>query len=653
MDCRDIGKKAGAGRDASYIVVAGNPNVGKTALFNGLSGLYADVSNFPGTTIDICYGRAGRHIIIDTPGAYSISSFTGEEVLVRDLVLSADTVIDVVDAAHLERDLFLALHLIDLGLPLIVALNMSDETLRYGLKVDREALEDILGVPVVQTVAVKGKGLKLLMERLPEARKGNREFGLQKRLAEMAGELGTSEALALLLLEGDAFTAKALNLPPGSERMYLYKKRRQRVNEIVRAVTSSVASEKNFLDTLGRVMIRPLTGFPILVLVLILVYLVVGVFFAQVVVDFTEGSLMEGYYEPFIRSVLSGYVDLNSAAGVILAGQYGLFTMTVTYVLGLLTPLVVGFFFVMSILEDTGYLPRIVVLMDRLLAFVGLNGMAVIPIILGFGCVTAAIITTRLLSSERERRIAIFLLALTVPCSAQLAIVTSIMARQGISYFILYALIILAVMITAGMALSRILPGASTPLIMDLPHLRLPRIDNVIVKTRMRSWQFLKEAFPLFVGGALFLSILKITGMMDMIQNSMDPVTVGWLNLPRESANAFIMGFIRREFGPAGMMTVPMSEGQKFILMVTLTLFVPCITSVMMIFKERGWKEGAGIWLSVLILAFVLGGLIARLLQLLSAASGPNAPALMIGATALFIAVVLVLGSKRKKVSQQ
>jgi len=461
---------------------------------------------------------------------------------------------------------------------------------------------------VVPTVAVENEGIRALADQLPKARSGCRDPLLRQRLAAMARELGTSEALALLLLEGDSTTAEMLHLPPGTERMQLYGDRRGRVNSIAGLVSSDVQASGSFLDNLGHLMIKPVTGFPILLVVLALLYLVVGVFFAQVVVDFTEGTLMEGYYQPFVRSALAYYIDLNSPLGVILTGQFGLITMAVTYVLGLLTPLVFGFFLVLSLLEDSGYLPRIAVLMDRLLSIIGLNGMAIIPIILGFGCVTAAIITTRLLPSDRERRIVIFLLALAVPCSAQLALVTAIMARQGLSYFIMYILIILIVITTAGIILARILPGYSTPLLLDLPHLRIPRLDNVLIKTWMRSWHFLKEAFPLFVGGALFLSILKVTGTLDFIQASMDPVTVGWLHLPRESASAFIMGFIRREFGPAGILDIPMSEGQKFVLMVTLTLFVPCITSVMVMFKERGWKEGALIWFSVFILAFFIGG---------------------------------------------
>ncbi|MFZ5597827.1 MAG: ferrous iron transport protein B [Bacillota bacterium] len=650
MECRDFRIKAGLGENARCIVVVGNPNVGKTALFNALTGIYGDVSNFPGTTMEVCYGRVGGDIIIDTPGVYGISSFTGAEELVKDLVISADAVLDVVDAGNLERDLFLTLHLIDLGLPVIVALNMADETSRCGLTVDISALESILGVPVVRTVAVEGKGIDSLVKRLPRAQKGHSDPALRDRLAAMAPELGASEAMALLLLEGDVPTAKKLGMPPGGDRAYYYKKRRARADEIAAMASAEAKTGNNFLDMLGHAMIRPLTGFPILVLVLAFIYLFVGVLFAQVVVDFTEGAIMEGHYEPFVRAFLAQYIDLQAPLGVILTGQFGLLTMVFTYVLGLLAPLVFGFFLMLSVLEDSGYLPRVAILADRLLGVIGLNGLAVIPLVLGFGCVTAATITTRLLPTDRERRIAIFLLALAVPCSAQLAFVTAIMARLGIVYFLLYVVIILGVMLTAGVFMDRFLPGSSSPLILDLPRLRMPRGDNILVKTWMRSWQFLKEAFPLFVGGALFLSLLRITGLLDMVQNSMEPVTVGWLNLPRETANAFIMGLIRRDFGTAGILGMPLSAAEQFVAMVSLTLFVPCIASVMIIFKERGWKEGLVIWISVLALAIIIGGLVSKLLGFSISVGGQSAPAIMLASVFLIVSGSLVLAGIGRRV---
>jgi ferrous iron transport protein B len=205
-------------------------------------------------------------------------------------------------------------------------------------------------------------------------------------------------------------------------------------------------------------------------------------------------------------------------------------------------------------------------------------------------------------------------------------------------------------MVLAGMALARFLPGFSTPLLLNVPQLRLPRADNVLMKTWMRSWQFLKEAFPVFIGGALILSLLKLTGMLDAVQSSMEPITMGWLNLPRESANAFIMGLIRRDFGTAGILGMPLSVGEQFVAMVSLTLFVPCIASVMIIFKERGWKEGLVIWMAVLVLAFFIGGLVSKLLWFMTGLAGTQAPVLMIALLLLLTAGALGYTTLAKRV---
>ena len=604
------------GPGARRLVLVGNPNVGKSVIFNALTGLYMDVSNFPGTTQQITCGRVGQDALMDTPGVYGLSSFNEEERIAREIVLGADIVINVVDAVHLQRDLFLTQQVIDMGIPVVVALNMVDEAARNGLEINYRLLENLLGVSVVPTVAVTKKGLELLKNQLDEATPGNAEPELMNRLASYTPKLPRREGV--LILEGDGEVAQILGVEPGGWRDQIYLARRRRVNEVADRVISEVYREATFGIRLGHWMIRPITGFPILMLSLWMVYHLVGVFFAQTVVDFTEGVIMEGYYEPAIRGLIGSVMDLDSVGGEILAGQFGLLTMTISYIVGLLFPLVLGFFLVLSVLEDSGYLPRIAILVDRALTTLGLNGQAVIPLILGFGCVTMASITTRMLGSDRERRIAIFLLALAVPCSAQLAFITAVLAGLGPSFLILYILIIFSVLVGVGTLLGRFLPGYPTPLMIDLPPMRLPRLQNVTIKAWTKTYQFLVEAFPLFAGGALLLSVLKLTGALYSIQVAMEPLTVGWLQLPRDAANAFLMGFIRRDFGTAGILSIPMLPVQQFIALVTLTLFIPCIAATMVIFKERGWKEGLVIWPSVFILAFFFGGLLAQLFSLLA-----------------------------------
>ncbi|MGQ9558270.1 MAG: ferrous iron transport protein B [Desulfurispora sp.] len=613
--CRKV--KEGLGLQGRCIVLVGNPNVGKTALFNALTGTYVDVSNFPGTTVDVVYRALGQDLLLDTPGVYGLSSFTAAERVTREAVAGADLVINVISALHLERDLFLTLQLIDAGLPLVVVLNMVDEAAARQVEVDHRALAGLLGVPVVPAVAVEKRGVRDVLEALSAARAGRAPQELEDRLEEVMGKYRVSRLEALLWLEEDDSAAGRMGLPERGGRDRLYLERRRRVNEVVGQLRGRPGGQKTAADRLGHWLIHPVTGIPFLILVLAALYYLVGVVFAGHIVDYTEGVLMEQYYQPVIRQFLAQLVSPASVPGEILGGEFGLLTMAVTYLLGLLLPLVVGFFLALALLEDSGYLPRIAILMDRAMAGLGLNGLAIIPLVLGFGCVTMAAITTRLLPGERERRIAIFLLVLAVPCSAQLAFVAAVLSGLGPAYLVLYILIVLSILTAAGRLLARVLPGQSQPLWVDLPLLRWPRPANVGTKTWQRTRDFMREAVPIFMGGALLLGILKVSGWLAFLHRMLQPVTVSWLHLPPETASAFIMGFIRRDFGTAGILHLKLSALQQFVALVTLTLFVPCIASAMVIFKERGGREGTLMWLAVIGLAFGSGGIITRGLEIL------------------------------------
>lgn len=639
--CHGMKLKMDISAGARKIVLAGNPNAGKSVFFNHFTGLYADVSNYPGTTLEIAYGKLGSDVLIDTPGVYGISSFNDEERVARDIILSADLVVNVVNAVHLERDLFLTRQIIDTGVPVIVALNMMDEAARQGIGIDHELLEELLGVPVIPTVAVRKKGLDLMASSLAKARQGNIDHELQQKLDRLANRVG-SQAEALLVLEGDAAVAARHGVEPEAEREAIYLRRREQVNRIVERVTS-VADEKTSFNTrLGRWMIMPLTGIPILIGALWLMYQTVGVFIAGTVVGLTEETIMLEKYEPFVRGLVGRAFPVEGVPGTMLIGEFGVLTMTVTYVLGLLMPLVAGFYFFLSLFEDSGYLPRIAALTDRALTGMGLNGRAIIPLILGFGCVTMASITTRLLSSDRERRIAIFLLGLAIPCSAQLGVIAGLLAGIGVQFVLLYALVIFIVLVVVGTVLNRLLPGKSAELLIDLPPLRLPRLENVLKKTATRSWMFLREATPLFALGALIISTLQVTGALPLLQRAMAPLTVGWLGLPAETATAFIMGIVRRDFGAAGLYSIDLAPAATVVALVTITLFVPCIASILVIFKERGRREAAIMWGSTWVISFTVGGLVARLLRLTAHRGDMAAFSLAItGLAAALIATVL------------
>ncbi len=595
------------------IVLVGNPNVGKSVIFNFLSGLYVDVSNYPGTTVEFSKGKYKDYIVYDTPGVYGISSFSEEENVTRDVVLEADVILNVVDSVHLERDLFLTQQLIDTGKRVSVILNFQDELDHQGISIDIQQLSTLLGVPVFQTSAVRKTGFDQLENAILQARQGIIDHALHNKLHTMLTEVG-SQAEALLILEGDESLAKKHGVPPGNEREYLYIERRNHINLLVDSVFHEKKTGARLSTMIGRWAINIWTGIPMLAAVLYLIYLFIGKLVASELVNITEKHIGNEIWEPWIRSVVTSAIPLNSWLGTLLVGEFGVVSMTVTYLFFLLLPLVTAFYLVLSLMEDSGYLPRLATLVDRSLNSLGLNGSAVIPLILGFGCVTMATITTRLLGSEREKTIATTILQFAIPCSAQIAVVAALLAGAGFNAMIIYSLTILIVLIAIGSILHRLLPGESSPLLLDLPPIRMPRLDNIVRKTTFRSYAFMKEATPWFFAGALGIGIMQVTGLLVVWQNLLAPIVTGWLQLPRDAATAFVMGLVRRDFGAAGLYSLHLSPHQVVVALVTITLFVPCIASLMVMLKERGLKEALIIWFSTWVGAFLVGGIVSQIL---------------------------------------
>lgn len=595
------------------IVLVGNPNVGKSLVFNRMSGIYVDVSNYPGTTVAVEQGTYGSFDLYDTPGIYGVSSFNDEERVARDIILEADIVLNVVDGTHLERDLFLTQQLIDMGKKVTVLLNFMDEVKKHGLRIDVERLSRFLGVEVIPVSAVEGIDKRTLNLAVRSAREGVQRQELHSKLHTMLSMVG-SQAEALLVLEGDEVVAKRHGVPAGTEREEVYIDRRNRVNYIVNQVLADARPSQRFSERLASWTLNPITGVPILLVVLYLAYLVVGQLVAQHVVAFTEGVIGHGVWEPWIRGIARRWLEESSWLYLLLVGEFGVVTMTTTYLLFLLLPLVIAFYLTLSLLEDSGYLPRLATMVDNAMGHIGLNGRAIIPLILGFGCVTSATITTRLLNTEREKTIATVILQFAIPCSAQMAVIAALLAGAGFIPMLLYALVILSVLIGAGTTLNKLLPGSTEPLLLDLPPIRLPRAGNVVRKTYVRAYQFMKEASGWFFIGALAVGVAQQTGVLVLLQQALVPLTTHWLQLPPEAATAFIMGIVRRDFGAAGLYNITLSPFQVVVALVTITLFVPCIASLMVMMKERGFKQGVLIWIGTWIVAFLVGGIVSQVL---------------------------------------
>jgi len=599
------------------IVLAGNPNVGKSVFFNALTGMYVDVSNFPGTTVDITHGKYLEHAVIDTPGVYGVSSFNDEERVARDVILYGDVILNIVDASHLERDLFLTQQILDMGKPVVIALNMMDDVDRNGFRIDVKRLSELLGVVIVPTVAVQGSGMNEIKKALNQARPG-RAMDMVKAYMPQVLPLVDEPSEALLVLEEDENILARHHItssPKVQEK--LYTERRRWIDAIVDEVVVQDHRNARFKVKLGHWMIQPLTGIPMLLAALWLMYQAVGVFVAQTIVDFTEGLIMGTYYMNWITNLAAPYLSAETLMGKLLIGEFGVLTMTPVYVLGLLMPLVIGFYLFLSVMEDSGYLPRVATLVDRLLNSLGLNGRAIIPIILGFGCVTMATITTRILGSKRERFIATMLLGLAIPCSAQIGVIAGLIAPLGTKILVIYVATIFIVFVLTGTLLNKLLKGESTALFIDIPPLRLPRINNVLRKTWNKSLMFLKEAAPLFALGAVIITLLQASGLLDGMITFFTPLTRDFLRLDPQVTQAFVMGIIRRDFGAAGLNTLAnqglLSPMQLLVSLVAITLFVPCAAAVIVIFKERSWQESAVIWIGSFIISFLTAGILAQI----------------------------------------
>jgi len=610
--------------DGPTVALAGAPNVGKSVLFNRLAETYADVSNYPGTTLDTSVARWGDGLLVDAPGVYGVSDFNEEERIARDVILAADVVCNVVDATRLDRDLFLTLQLLDLGRPTLVVLNLVDEAERDGITIDVDELEQRLGVPVVPTVAVTGRGVADVERRLVEAT-APAETPVARWFDHLPADLAATRAERVLLVEADRPTAERLldgpvavadgGVATGSGlRDAVYADRRRRIGELTRAVVSTADRPRTLADVASDLLMRPLTGTPLVLLTLGLVYLVIGNLVAQRLVDFLEVVVFGRYYVPFVRTAVTSTLPTGGPFGfvsfLLVNGNLGLLTVTVQYVLAVLLPLVLAFYLVIGLLEDSGVLPRLAVLADRGLTHLGLNGRAVVPLIVGVGCVTMAVITTRMVGSRRERLIATALLGLAIPCSAQLGVILGLLAGLGLAWWFAYLAVIVTVFGVAGVFLDAVLPGESEALIAELPRLRVPRPGNLLRKTVGRTRMFLLEAGPLFAVTAVGVSSLDYVGGLDLLVRGLAPLS-RLVGLPPSFGRVLVLGVVRRDFAAAGMTALALTPGQTFVGLVVVTLFVPCILSMVVIAEERDVRTGVVMWLGSWLVAFAVGAVLA------------------------------------------
>ena len=561
------------------ILLMGNPNVGKSALFSRLTGTRIITSNYPGTTVDFTEGyfRLGdeQAKIVDVPGTYTLEATDKAEEVAVEMLKDGDLVINVVDATNLERNLNLTLRLLERDVPVVVALNMWDDTHHRGINIDVVKLEELLGVPVVPTVGVTGQGIRELISRLPEARVPQTAF------------------------------------PTSDERW-------AKVGDIVGQVQSLSHRHHTWRDVLEDVSNHPAGGTFIALLVLFTTFWVIR-FIGEGIIGYVTDPLFEWLWTPllmklslalgsggFWHSILIGnLVD----GGIDYFQSFGLLSTGLYIPLAAVLPYIVSFYLALGILEDVGYLPRLAVLMDTIMHRLGLHGFAIIPTILGFGCNVPAVMATRILESRRQRFIAATLISIGVPCAALQAMIIGLVGQQGGQYVAIVYGSLFVSWVIIGLILNRTVRGFSPELLLEIPPYRLPPWRVVGEKLWLRVSGFIREALPIVLGAVLVVNILYTLGVFDFIANIAAPVVSGLLGLPKETAVPLAMGFLRKDVAVGMLAPLALSAKQLVISTTVLAMYFPCVATFVILARELGTRDmlkATGIMIAA---ALIVGGL--------------------------------------------
>lgn len=644
------------------VAIVGSPNVGKSVLFNALTGAYVTVSNYPGTTVEITRGKGrlnGAEVgVVDTPGMYRLLPITEEERVARQILLHdrPAAVVHVADAKDLERMLPMTLQLIEAGLPVVLDVNLMDEADRLGVRVNVPALERALGIPVVGTALARRRGAAQLREAVAAEIRNRQEAvaagwgemqsrptvqyppllegALKEIEAGLAGSYKVSgRTVALLLLQADEEIAAMVRAQEGARAEELVgiaeaaragfgqpiayvvaRHLRENARRILQSVLSQSSEQvSGFAGWLSEATMNPVTGIPLLLLALYGLYQFVGVFGAQTLVGFLENDVFGTYVTPWVERALAATVPWPVVRDLF-GGEYGMITLGVRYSIGLILPIVGTFFLAFSVIEDSGYLPRLAMLIDRVFKTIGLNGRAVIPMVLGFGCDTMATIVTRTLETRRERILSTLLLALAIPCSAQLGVMLGLLGGRP-ALFAIWASVVAGVFLLVGYLAAKLMPGERPTFYMELPPLRWPTLGNVVVKTYTRMEWYFREVFPLFIVASVLVWAGRLTGVFGWLTGALEPL-MRWMGLPEQLSIVFLFGFFRRDYGAAGLYDLQgiMTGAQLVVATVTLTLFVPCVAQFAVTLKERGWKTALAMEAFIFPFAFLVGGLLSRAL---------------------------------------
>jgi ferrous iron transport protein B len=649
------GKESGI-KNADYtIALAGNANVGKSVIFNQLTGVDQIIGNWPGKTVERAEGlllHSGKRIrVIDLPGIYSFSTYSMEELVSRDFIAleHPDAVINVIDASALERNLFFTIQILELAPPLLIAVNQIDLAEKKGITIDTKKLSGLLGVPVVPTIAIRGKGIPALTDAITGLMQDHPvppvlHYGkeVEERIVKIISLLDTVTTqypirwTAIKLLERDpaimqivseqdpsivenaGLLAGEIESIHGEPVCVVMSAERYQIAdriavEVINMRTPGEGPQKKSLtDTLDQIALHPILGY--LAVIAVIGGLLVWTFLigAQVSAFLANFLLQFEQYEPVITGPLMD---------ILWNGAFTGFVAGVT----LIIPYVLPFYLILAIIEDSGYLTRISVMLDRGMHKLGLHGKAIIPLILGYGCNVPAIYSCRIMETPKQKTLAAFLVTL-VPCTARTVVILGLVAAFVNIWWALalYAFDILLILVVGRIAFKAV-PGESVGLIMEMPDYHVPSISVVLKQTWTRTKSLVWIVFPAYIIGSAVLQGFYAAGLLNPVNDLLSPVTVLWLGLPAVIGITLIFGIVRKEltiltlaviFHTTNFATI-MAPVQLIILALVSMLYIPCISVILVLASEFGWKKALAISATEIIMAIAIGGIAFRVLSLI------------------------------------
>jgi len=559
------------------ILIMGNQNVGKSALFSRLTGVNVTASNYPGTTVEFKEGMmklGGKPAkVIDVPGTYTLEATSRAEEVAVKMMKEGDVIINVVDATNLERNLYLTLQLLERNMPVIIALNFWDETKHKGISIDVEKLQKELDVPVVPTVAVTGEGIKKLVSGLNDAKAHGHKHSDKEKWA--------------------------------------------RIGRIVKQAEKIDHKGHTLLERMEDISVNPMTGIPIAVAIAFFMFYIIRLI-GEGLIAYVFEPLFSMYtplamglgnilgpglvHDILIGKLILGQIDYVQSMGLLTTGLYVPIAMVLPYIF--------AFYLVLGFLEDSGYLPRLATLIDTLMHRLGMHGLSVIPMLLGLGCNVPGALATRILETRRQRFIAATLMAIAVPCMAQIAMIFSLVGRYGIAGLGIVFGTLFAVWITLGLILNRFIKGESPEIFMEIPPYRIPYMSSLLKKLWMRMRSFLREAIPYVLLGVLIINLLYISGIVGIIGKAAAPLVVGVLGLPKEAVGTLIMGFLRKDIAVGMLLPLGLTLKQLIIASVVLAMYFPCIATFVVLFRELGLKDLMKSACIMIFMALLVGGLL-------------------------------------------